>query len=111
MLVNYLKVLREVDMQISSDLLCNALLLSQHMVYTNVSTCFVGPVRTKDRGKHRRQLSECLNSKLFIRTLALHSILEFLGKNCLKIRAFSICSSGKNHRVSSCVILLQSFSF
>ena len=48
MLVNYLKVLREVDMQISSDLLCNALLLSQHMVYTNVSTYFVGPVRTKD---------------------------------------------------------------
>ena len=38
MLVNYLKVLREVDTEISPDFLCNALLLSQDMVYTNVST-------------------------------------------------------------------------
>lgn len=50
MLVNYLQVLREVDMQISSDLLCNALLLSQHMVYAHESTYFVGPVRRKDGG-------------------------------------------------------------
>ena len=79
MLVNYLKVLREVDTQISPDLLCNALLLSQDMVYTNVSTYFMWPVRRKDGEKHRQQLLERLKSKLFIRTLALHSILVFLG--------------------------------
>ena len=108
MLVNYLQVLREVDMQISSDLLCNALLLSQHMVYAHESAY---SSEEEGWGKHKQQLLECLNSKVFIRTLALRSILEFLRKNCLKITAFSICSSGKNHRVSSCVILLQSFSF
>lgn len=94
-------------MQISSDLLCNALLLSQHMVYAR-RYVFRGTSEEEGWGKHKQQLLECLNSKVFIRTLALpRSVLEFLLKNCLKITAFSICSSGKNHRVSSCVILLK----
>jgi len=114
MLVNYLKVLKESGrgyMKITFDLLPNFLLPSYCVVYANLSTYYMWPVGRKDKEKPSRQLLELLKFKLFIISLALHNILEFLGKNSSEIRDASTCSSGENHRMSSCVTLFFQASY
>lgn len=67
-------------MQITSDVGSNALLLSYCVVSTNASANYMWPAGRKDRKKHSRQLLMLLEFKLFIITLALHSLSEFLVK-------------------------------
>lgn len=67
-------------MQITSDLRSNALLLSCYLVSTNISANYMRPAGRKVRTKQSSQLLVLLKFKLFIITLGLHSVSEFLVK-------------------------------